>query len=144
MKNIRLYKAECLLLHNGELMCDILPTTDGLYNWTTSLDEALKTYESIKYEDFDKKEVWLARFRGFGNTYNKSIQVCDMPIWMFKDCHENELGEKYSTEEVSSWLSECVFWEGCNLNIDAIKDELFELTVNGIENLRTYEEEITA
>ena len=139
MENIRLYRAECMLLHNEELICDVMPNTDGLMNWTTSLEEATKTYESIKFEDFDIKQVYKVRINGYGNTYSKSIQVCDMPKWLFEDCHESELGEKYTPEEVSSWLDDCVFHEDCNLNIDAVKDELFEITFYGIENLRHYE-----
>ena len=145
MENIRLYKVECMLLHNEELICDVIPNTKGLMCWTTNLEDAIKTYESIKFENFDRKEVYMARIKGFGNTYSKSIQVCDMPKWLFEDCHESELGEKYTHEETNSWLDECVFHEDCNLNLDAVKDEIFEITANGIENLRPYEQkEVTA
>lgn len=134
-----------MLLHNEELICDVIPNTKGLMCWTTNLEDAIKTYESIKFENFDRKEVYMARIKGFGNTYSKSIQVCDMPKWLFEDCHESELGEKYTHEETNSWLDECVFHEDCNLNLDAVKDEIFEITANGIENLRPYEQkEVTA
>ena len=145
MEYIRLYKVECMLLHNEELICDVIPNTKGLMCWTTNLENAFKTYESIKFENFDRKEVFMARIKGFGNTYNKSIQVCDMPKWLFEDCHESELGEKYTPEEISSWLDDCVFHEDCIWLNENLKDELFEVTLYAIENLRPYEkEEITA
>ena len=144
MENIRLYKAECMLFFGEEMICDVMPNTKGIMDWTPNLYEAMKVYDSIKFDDFDKKEVAMARLKGLGNTYNKSIQVCDMPKWLFEDCHESELGEKYTEQQAKEYLSDCVFHEDCNLNIYAVKDELFEITFNGIENLRPYEEEITA
>lgn len=144
MEQIRLYKAECMLLFGEELICDVMPNTKGIMDWTTSLDEALKVYESIKVDDFDKKEVAMARLKGLGNTYSKSIQVCEMPKWLFEYCHESELGEKYNEQEVKEHLSDCVFHSDCNLAIEPVKDELFEITINGIENLRHYEQKEVA
>ena len=140
METVRLYKVDCMLLFHEELICDVMPNTKGIMDWTTNLDEAMKTYEAIKFEYFDRKEVAMARLKGLGNTYNKSILVCDMPKWLFEDCQESELGEKYTYEQVKEYLSDCVFHEDCVLGKEMIKDELFEVTMSGIENIRTYEE----
>ena len=144
MENIRLYKAECMLFCGEELICDVMPNTKGIMDWTPNLEEAMNVYESIKIDDFDRKEVAMARLKGFGNTYSKSIQVCEMPKWLYEECQESELGEKYTDEKVKEHLSDCVFSFDCNLAIEPVKDELFEITINGIENLRPYEEEVTA
>ena len=141
MKYKRLYKVDCMLLYNEELICDVIPNTEGLNNWRTSLKETIKVFESIKFEDFDRKEVYMARLKGLGNTYNKTILACDMPEFLYNECLKSDDGVEYTVQEKLEYLSECVFSFDCIWK-DNLKDELFEVGINSIENLREYKEDL--
>ena len=118
-----------------------MPNTEGLMDWGTSLEDATKVFESIKFEDFDRKEVYMARMKGLGNTYNKTILVCDMPEFLYNECLESEDGVKYTEKEQLEYLSDCVFSFDCIWK-DNLKDELFEVGICSIENVREYKEDL--
>jgi hypothetical protein len=128
----RLYKVECLQYINGTLDCDIIPTTTGLFSVTTNLKKATEIYDSIKFEDFDRWEVVRHALRGRGTTFNKMIKCFDIPIKLY-----NKLNR---TKESRKYLDESCLWDE-SIELDNVKDELFEVSLYEIKDLRPYVEQ---
>lgn len=126
-----LYRVECWQYVNDTLDCDIIPSTNGLFEVTTSLKNAQKIYDSIKFEDFDRRKVVLTNLAGKGNTFNKIITSFNMPLKLY-----NKLNR---TKESRQYLDEARLWDECT-ELDNIKDELFEVWLYDIKNLRPYTE----
>lgn len=101
---------------------------------------------SITAQSFDKKEVLLARMKGY-KTYNKTVLCAEMPISIYEDlCIRDDDQELLSKEEAQERTNEYVWHQSVKF-LDNIKDEVFEIEGGisslHITNVRKWTEENT-
>ena len=142
MKTIKLYQVNCtLLFNNEEEIVDFAPKNDNLFYFQPSLEKAVEIYEGITPCQFSKKEVLKAKYRGFGNTYNKYILVVEMPLKLYKSCFIEDNGEKATKKQASIYVNEMVWHESVNWQLPNLLETVFDIEWIGLEfkNFRPYE-----
>lgn len=124
-KTIMLYSVMCGLYFEQSLFSPF-PNIDGSYK--PDFKEALKTYNSITAQSFDKKEVLIARMKGH-RTYNKYIIQVEVPMQLFNRAMKQM--QEFVDKEA---INECVWEESVNWKFDNVRDELFDIE-GGISSL---------
>ena len=142
-KTITLYAVSCGLYAEDSLFP---PFSNVSGDYVTDLNLALETYNSITAQSFDKKEVLLARMKGY-KTYNKTVLCAEMPISIYEDlCIRDDDQELLSKEEAQERTNEYVWHQSVKF-LDNIKDEVFEIEGGisslHITNVRKWTEENT-
>lgn len=140
-RTIKLYSVSCGLYAQDSLF---VPFANVSGDYVTDLNLALETYNSITAQSFDKKEVLLARMKGY-KTFNKTIVCAEMPISIYEDfCLRNDDQELLSKEDAQERTNECVWHQSVKF-LDNIKDEVFDIEGGisslHITNLRKWTEE---
>lgn len=124
-KTVMLYSVMCGLYVDQSLFSPF-PNVNG--NYTPDLSLAKERYKNISIEDFDKKEVLLARMKGH-KTYNKYIIQVEVPVKIFNRAMRDELVNGYDGA-----INECVWEDKVNWKFDNVLDEVFEIE-GGISSL---------
>ena len=142
-KTIKLYAVSCGLYAEDSLFP---PFSNISGDYVTDLNLALETYNSITAQSFDKKEVLLARMKGY-KTYNQTVLCAEMPISIYEDlCIRDDDQELLSKEEAQERTNEYVWHQSVKF-LDNIKDEVFEIEGGisslHITNVRKWTEENT-
>ena len=129
-KTIKLYSVSCGLYAEDSLF---EPFANVSCDYVTDLNLALKTYNSITAQSFDKKEVLIARMKGY-RTFNNTLLCAEMPISIYEDlCLRDDDQELLCKEDAQERTNEYIWHQSVKF-LDSIKDDVFEIE-GGISSL---------
>lgn len=124
-KTVMLYSVTCGLYVDQSLFSPF-PNVNG--NYTPDLDLAKERFQNISIADFNKKDVLLARMKGY-KTYNKYILQVEVPVNSFNLAIRDELVNGFDGA-----INECVWEEKVNWKFYNVLDEVFDIE-GGISSL---------